>query len=102
MVNALVLLAFVAAAPADNDSESIRQVVSSFREAVEKQDAAAMQGLFIPEAIVFEDGVKKSPAQLSASRPMKWTNEQNSGRSEGPLAYVAQAATLDVGGGKQL
>ncbi|MFL5321923.1 MAG: YybH family protein [Myxococcaceae bacterium] len=101
MVNALLLAAVLAASP-DADSDAIRQVVSEFRVAVEKQDTAALQALFNKDAVIFEDGTKRSVAELALSRPMKWADEQNTGRSEGPLAYVAQAAQVDVGGGKQL
>src|SRR6478752_1012214 len=102
MLNALLLLA-LCAAPADNaDSEAIRKTVSSFREAAQAQDTAALKALFSPDAVIFQDGVKKAPGELQLSRQIKWTKEENTGRSEGPLAYVAQAAVVDVGGGKQL
>lgn len=99
-------LFLLAATPApDADSAAIKQLVASFRQSVEKGDTKALSETFWPDAVVFEHGgVDRSASAFVndhvsghlKTMKFKWTDEENLGRSEGTLAYVAQRAVLET------
>lgn len=84
------------------DEKQIRSAVESFRVALEQNKPDALTDLFWPDALVFEDGqLVKSPAELVAHvkqrlarGSVRWVDEKNVGRSDGPLAFVAQLAKV--------
>lgn len=100
MLTALLVLSLAAAPATDGDAAAIKQLVSGFRTSVEKQDGKALSALFFPDAVIFLDGDEAKLETLPLSAKLKWTNEANAGRSEGPLAYVAQRAEIQVDGKK--
>lgn len=105
---ALLLLSFVAAPPsAEQDSQAIKALVSSFREGMQKGDGAALVAVFWPDAAVFRQGsvdrsakafVNERLATELKTAKFKWLEEENLGRSDGPMAFVAQRAVLESGG----
>ncbi|MBI3181672.1 MAG: nuclear transport factor 2 family protein [Myxococcales bacterium] len=106
----LLLAASLSGAPplgakAGADEEAIRKLVDAFRVACEREDEAALLGLFWPEANVFEHGgvdrtaeafVKEHMAPHFKEMSLRWLEEESSGRSEGAMAYVAQRAKLEI------
>ena len=98
-------LAFFLSQTATTDESAIRKVIGEFRIAVEAKDAKKLGELFWPEAVVFEHGSVDKTASDFVGKHMvphfkvlsfKWLDEENSGRADVPLAYVAQRATLEV------
>ena len=104
---ALLAIALCAApaTPHSADEQDIKKVVSAFRAAVETQNGVELKGLFWPDALVFENGVVSRSADefihermepLFKELAFKWVDEENSGRADVPLAYVAHLATIEV------
>lgn len=114
MLSLLLALSLSAApldggAPADPDTDAIKDVVSRFREGVEASDPSRVKELFWADAVVFLDGAPSASARdfLEVQLPvrlkkhkLKWLSEQNTGRAENGLAYVAQAAQVEDGSKK--
>lgn len=102
----LLVLALLNSNPTpDADSQGIKTLVAAFREGVQKGDAAAVSATFWPDAVVFEHGgvdrsakafVDEHLAAHFKTMKLKWVDEENLGRSEGAMAYVAQRAVLET------
>ncbi len=74
---------------------SIKEVVSGVRAALEAGDEAKLSGLLWPDATVFSGGVNFKGL---LDRKLRWISEDNTGRAEGTLAYVAQRAVVEEAG----
>lgn len=110
LAGTLVLLVFSAdpSAPPPKpgpDEAAIKRLVDSFRQAVERERPAELLSLFWPEALVFEHGeVDRSARQFVEQRmalrfrqlDLRWVGEENSGRVESAMAYVAQRARIEA------
>jgi uncharacterized protein (TIGR02246 family) len=103
IVAALLILA--AAPSTEADSVAIKTLVGEFRNAVEKGDLPKLEQTFWPDAVVFEHGGVDRSAAAFVNQHMgshlktmkiKWLDEENLGRSEGTMAYVAQRALLET------
>lgn len=105
MSTAFLLLLLAANPSPEADSAAIKQLVTTFRQSVEKGDTQALMGSFWPDAVVFKSGTLDRSAEAFITKDLgtrfkttkfKWIDEENLGRSEGTIAYVAQRAVLET------